>query len=1097
MASLVNNNIQSTKLTSIYLKSLSIIAINVNSIITNQRRSNLLNLMNQYKPDILLLSETKINKNHKIQFKDYNIVRNDRPNSKQGGGTAVLIKKPLKFKHISLNSQSTNENFENTIIQMQINKKENLFIVSAYATYGKNNEFNREFNNLFQALNLDKPENYYIKAGDFNAKHIDWKNNCNNTKGTLLKRWMENNDLYYKTKLYSTELPSFPSGESYLDLCLADARIKIIGKPAINTVQSINYDSDHNALLIPICLNESQNLEIDIEESSHKFNFKKTNWKKFQSNLTENCNLDIYNNVNICNEEIDNFLKKIEISIKNAMDESVPTIEDRNSCELYSNDQIKKLQKDKSYLITQINKINRNYTPDLYNDLGNLKNLLNQVKIKLKREFNNSVNEYWKTKISSIPINDPANMFPQVNQIFRPKNPVSIPTLRIPNNEINLLEEVGIDTSITPKDKDNNFLIDNEVEKLNIIGAHFANIHKQNNNLGRDELSRIILAETDKLKNEMDSDLTEGRSISRFSEENHADNPKQPDNKLPYFTNFTTAKKIFSTLNNRKSSGLDGIPNIMLKNLPEKIVWYYTVLFNNCLNNTYFPSEWKKAKVIALTKKDKDGSTPSNLRPISLLPNISKVFEVFINRPLVRFCTENNIIPENQFGFRYKHSTIHAINKLTSDICWALNSNQKVGACLIDLEKAFDTVWIPGLIFKMIKKKFPKHLIKIVWNMISNKSFVTSNGNILSIIVFLVENGLQQGTVNSPTLFNIFNSDILNLFGLNSSTEKKSIAFADDLIIYTMGLKVKEIEESLQELFEKIQHYYHTWKLKINTNKCETILFRQNLSNMSNAERTKCKNFAITGQKDIGEKITHKNCVKYLGVHLDDKLNFKKHIETQLTKAKNAFFKTKRLFYAKNLDKKIKILCYQTLIRPLITYGCPIWYNISASLMEKIRVFERKCIRTSLCTYRSESSEYKKYVRNKKLYDLANVHRIDCHILKLVRNHYANTANITENSLISSTCYPNPMYYEKTLFTGHIPPEAFLYLDRNGFIQDRNNIPIIYHVKRHMNVKKILYDRNLDGSSANPLWRYNKAISARDHIDKHRANLRKYWWLNE
>lgn len=65
---------------------------------------------------------------------------------------------------------------------------------------------------------------------------------------------------------------------------------------------------------------------------------------------------------------------------------------------------------------------------------------------------------------------------------------------------------------------------------------------------------------------------------------------------------------------------------------------------------------------------------------------------MIISDTLKSICRDNNIIPENQFGFREKHSTMHEINKLSSDINWALNGNQCLGACLIDLEKAFDTV---------------------------------------------------------------------------------------------------------------------------------------------------------------------------------------------------------------------------------------------------------------------------------------------------------------------------------------------------------------------------------------------------------------------
>ena len=145
----------------------------------------------------------------------------------------------------------------------------------------------------------------------------------------------------------------------------------------------------------------------------------------------------------------------------------------------------------------------------------------------------------------------------------------------------------------------------------------------------------------------------------------------------------------------------------------------------------------------------------------------------------------------------------------------------------------------------------------------------------------------------------------------------------------------------------------------------------------------------------------------------------------QLSKASKAFWNIKRLFHSRHLNSKVKIMCYQTLIRPIITYGCPIWYNIPASVMEKIRIFERKCIRACLSIYKSEHSGYKKYVKNKKIYDLANIHRIDCHILKLTRNHFAQAAKIKENSLIFGCLFPNNAYYKNTLVTGYTPPKLF------------------------------------------------------------------------
>lgn len=135
----------------------------------------------------------------------------------------------------------------------------------------------------------------------------------------------------------------------------------------------------------------------------------------------------------------------------------------------------------------------------------------------------------------------------------------------------------------------------------------------------------------------------------------------------------------------------------------------YTVIFNNAINNMYFPTIWKIAKVIAILKKDKDKNAPASYRPICLLPCISKVYEFKINQQITKFCySNNNLLTNYQFGFRHQHSTIHAINNLVTDVMDALRNNRCVGACLIDLEKAFDSVWIEGLIYKLAKKKISK-----------------------------------------------------------------------------------------------------------------------------------------------------------------------------------------------------------------------------------------------------------------------------------------------------------------------------------------------------------------------------------------------------
>lgn len=71
---------------------------------------------------------------------------------------------------------------------------------------------------------------------------------------------------------------------------------------------------------------------------------------------------------------------------------------------------------------------------------------------------------------------------------------------------------------------------------------------------------------------------------------------------------------------------------------------------------------------------------------------------------------------------------------------------------------------------------------------------------------------------------------------------------------------------------------------------------------------------------------------------------------------------------------------------------------------------------------RTEESDYIKYVSNQRLYDKANIPRIDNFIIYVTREHFLQASKITQNSLIYGALYPNPIYYEKTLTTGYIPP---------------------------------------------------------------------------
>lgn len=172
--------------------------------------------------------------------------------------------------------------------------------------------------------------------------------------------------------------------------------------------------------------------------------------------------------------------------------------------------------------------------------------------------------------------------------------------------------------------------------------------------------------------------------------------------------------KIFAGIEGKTSAGDDSIPNVVLKKAPPSIIRAYTIIFKDILNNAYYPKAWKTASVVVLPKKGKYSSKPNNYRPISLMLNCSKLFEAVFNGVLNNFAKREKIIPPDQFGFQHRLSTVHAVNKFTSDLSAALAGGKVVAACLIDLEKAFDSIWIKGLIFKMANMGFPTQVLNML-----------------------------------------------------------------------------------------------------------------------------------------------------------------------------------------------------------------------------------------------------------------------------------------------------------------------------------------------------------------------------------------------
>jgi hypothetical protein len=121
---------------------------------------------------------------------------------------------------------------------------------------------------------------------------------------------------------------------------------------------------------------------------------------------------------------------------------------------------------------------------------------------------------------------------------------------------------------------------------------------------------------------------------------------------------------IIHNLPPKKSHGYDLMTGKTLKELHTLCIQYLTQLFNALLLHGYLPSQWKVAKIILIPKSGNPPHQLSSYRPISLLPIASKVFEKLLLKHLLSLVEHANLIPNHQFGFRSRHSTIEQTHRL-------------------------------------------------------------------------------------------------------------------------------------------------------------------------------------------------------------------------------------------------------------------------------------------------------------------------------------------------------------------------------------------------------------------------------------------------
>jgi hypothetical protein len=207
-----------------------------------------------------------------------------------------------------------------------------------------------------------------------------------------------------------------------------------------------------------------------------------------------------------------------------------------------------------------------------------------------------------------------------------------------------------------------------------------------------------------------------------------------------------------------------------------------------------------------LPKPGKDPKYPQNLRPISLLSTTGKLLEKVILKALQKHIDERGMLNASQFGFHARHSTTLQCMRLTDHVTLNFNNKLSTAAVFLDIKKAFDTTWHTGLLYKLSKLEFSINLIKLVSSFLSRRKFrVSVEGEMSTPLV--IQAGVPQGSVLSPTLYNMYINDAPQTHGVYLAL------FSDETCLYAMDRKEGFVVRKLQRGLSSMEAWCEHWNI--------------------------------------------------------------------------------------------------------------------------------------------------------------------------------------------------------------------------------------------------------------------------------------------
>ena len=775
--------------------------------------------------DILAVQETETSNDSKLELLNMTCIKDCNNSANKGcamyfrnDGPTVVVLEEIAKKSVTIDS----------VWNLVMHNGKRYIMGTVYAKLQYDNSIAEIISMLSEAERLQA--SYHacgiLVIGDFNARHFLWNDSVCNRYGNILINQLD----FTKYFIKSSDKPTFlaSNGSSYIDLCLVSNKLKEHLCDIKTDDTAILYSGAPKRGHIPLIttLVTTPRQYNTKPKATIKTDIKSINWNTWSDlheskiegiNSDKNTAAEIWERFKILTNDVNAHCARKKISTVHSK-----PFWNKHLSELA----IKMKSAQKQYIMRNTDQNAEKFS---------------NAKFDFDTARKKACQDFLLNKTHDLNAAEAQRFWKQFNKMFKKRS------------NCNIGPFVTADNKIIDKAED----LEDELFETFFAGRH---------------MSENINSFDMEFYNQVNSIYSRIVSKSKIME-TLVDQHSTINSSLPFDINSEiTISEIRESIANTdcsisKSFDNDGIHPMMLKRIGKGATELLGSLFNKCLREEQWT--WNVADIIFPRKAGKKTySKAGSYRPISITSYVGKLFEKIMVNRLERFLTYSKISDGSQEGFTKGKNTIRYLNQLNMGIKSKLEKKYTVLCLFIDMEKAFDSVWKKGLIFKLYNAGVRGNFLNLLDSFLMTRKVRLIVNNVVGCLRSCLEYGLPQGSVLSPILFKFYLTD----FGseLNDLPGVMLLKFADDGTVLCDAPSSESCLEKFNLVLKSLQTWCEKWRMVVNcdTDKTEYICFGRAKNDLT----------PIPTKMALGSKtINQVEETKVLGLTIDSKLSFDSH----------------------------------------------------------------------------------------------------------------------------------------------------------------------------------------------------------------------------